>query len=253
MSIQQEKFKAIADKIRDKTGETDLIKPNDFVNKIDDVYDAGKKDILGELTSLYGFFMSNRNWGLYDYLFKQNLDISRINIMQYTFQDNTNITEFTAPESMNATSVHGLFKGCSNLTKVSGLEKGISSGSVVLSDLFADCTNLRDAGTLNFENVQYAKNTFFDCSKLEEVRITGTITCEYTTGGLYLGACTLLSRESIESIVNHLSDTIGMTLTLSTTAVNSAFETSEGANDGSTSDEWLALTGTKTNWTITLS
>ena len=86
MSIQQEKLKAIADKIRDKTGETDLIKPNDFVNKIDDVYESGKKNILGELTSLYGFFMANRNWGLYDYLFKQGMDISRINIMQYTFQ-----------------------------------------------------------------------------------------------------------------------------------------------------------------------
>ena len=250
MSIQQEKLKAIADKIREKTGETEPIKPNDFVNKIDDVYESGKKDILGELTSLYGFFMYNRNWGLYDYLFKQNLDISRINIMQYTFQNNTNITEFTAPESMNVTAIHGIFKGCSNLTKVSGLEKGISNGGVVLTELFADCTSLRDVGTLNFENVQYANNTFLNCSKLEEVRITGTITCKYTTGGLYLGACTLLSRESIESIVNHLSDTIGMTLTLSSTAVTNAF-------GSTTATEWIELITPKSNqynglWTISL-
>lgn len=43
MSIMQEKFKAIADKIREKLSITDLIKPNDFVNKIDDVYDAAKE------------------------------------------------------------------------------------------------------------------------------------------------------------------------------------------------------------------
>jgi hypothetical protein len=33
-------------------------------------------------------------------------------------------------------------------------------------------------------------------------------------------------------------------------AVNKAFETSEGANDGKTSTEWETLIGTKTNWTI---
>lgn len=43
LTIMQEKFKAIADKIREKLGITDLIKPNDFVNKIDDVYDAAKE------------------------------------------------------------------------------------------------------------------------------------------------------------------------------------------------------------------
>ena len=42
MSVQQQKFKEIADKIREKTGETDLIKPSDFASKIDDVYTAGQ-------------------------------------------------------------------------------------------------------------------------------------------------------------------------------------------------------------------
>lgn len=41
MSYQQEQFKAIADKIRERTGSTDPIKPIDFVNKIDEVYQAG--------------------------------------------------------------------------------------------------------------------------------------------------------------------------------------------------------------------
>ena len=50
-----------------------------------------------------------------------------------------------------------------------------------------------------------------------------------------------------------LTDTAsGKTITFSKTAVNKAFETSAGANDGSTSAEWLALVGTKPNWTISL-
>lgn len=58
MSIQQEKFKAIADKIREKTNKTDVIKPNDFVNKIDEVYNAGgldyspKETVSGEVISI---------------------------------------------------------------------------------------------------------------------------------------------------------------------------------------------------------
>jgi hypothetical protein len=44
---------------------------------------------------------------------------------------------------------------------------------------------------------------------------------------------TLLDKESILSFVNALSTTkSGLTTTLSLTAVNKAFETSEGVNDG---------------------
>ena len=46
MSVQQEKFTEIADAIRAKTGETDLIKPSEFAGKVKDVYDAGAKNEL---------------------------------------------------------------------------------------------------------------------------------------------------------------------------------------------------------------
>lgn len=48
MSYQQEKFKEIANKIREKTGTTTLIVPNDFASKIDDVYEAGRATGGGE-------------------------------------------------------------------------------------------------------------------------------------------------------------------------------------------------------------
>lgn len=58
MSIQQGKFKQIADKIREKLGTQDLIKPSDFVNKIDDVYKAGglacspQETVSGEIVAV---------------------------------------------------------------------------------------------------------------------------------------------------------------------------------------------------------
>lgn len=62
-----------------------------------------------------------------------------------------------------------------------------------------------------------------------------------------------LSKSSIYSVVNALSSSSNTkTVTFSQKAVNNAFETTEGAADGSTSEEWLALAETKSNWTISL-
>ena len=62
-----------------------------------------------------------------------------------------------------------------------------------------------------------------------------------------------LSKASIESVIGHLSTTTsGLSATFSKTAVNKAFETSEGANDGSTSPAWVALVSSRPNWTINL-
>ena len=71
--------------------------------------------------------------------------------------------------------------------------------------------------------------------------------------GLNLQWSTKLDKESHVKLVNILSSTTsGLSVTVSQTAVNKAFETSAGANDGSTSQEWLNLIATKSNWTITL-
>lgn len=48
MSVQQEKFKEIADAIREKTGSTDLIKPSEFASKVNDVYEAGQQSMVDE-------------------------------------------------------------------------------------------------------------------------------------------------------------------------------------------------------------
>lgn len=89
---------------------------------------------------------------------------------------------------------------------------------------------------INFTN-------WFQNTNLEEVTFEGVI----GGSGLNLQWSTRLNKASIESIITHLSDnTSGLSVTLSKTAVENAFE------GGSNGDEWLNLKATKNNWTITL-
>ena len=99
------------------------------------------------------------------------------------------------------------------------------------------------------ESVPRFVQCFEECNDLEELNVTGTIEVD----GFDVHWSTKLNRASHESIVAALSTTTtGLTVTFSLAAVNKAFETSEGANDGSTSAEWEALKATRPNWGIGL-
>lgn len=92
------------------------------------------------------------------------------------------------------------------------------------------------------ESTVFAANTFQGATCLVNITIVGVI----GQNGLDLKDSTLLSKVSIISIVNALSTTTsGLSITLSKTAVESAFSST-------TADEWTALIATKSNWTITL-
>ena len=90
--------------------------------------------------------------------------------------------------------------------------------------------------------------TFFACGLLVNLITEGTI----GQNGFNV-SWSPLNKASITSIINALSSTTtGLAVTLRLAAVNTAFETTAGAADGSTSDEWTALIATKPNWTINL-
>ena len=95
---------------------------------------------------------------------------------------------------------------------------------------------------------QTFQNVFWGCNALVNLTIEGTI----GQNG-FNASWSPLNKASLTSVVNALSSTTtGLTVTLRLDAVNTAFETSAGAADGSTSEEWLALAATKPNWTINL-
>lgn len=135
-----------------------------------------------------------------------------------------------------------------------------------IKNLFVDASNATNmSSAFNAGNGGYIENltlkvtskvttfssTFAYQKYMKEIRFTDD---SEIAVNISFNTSTNLTKESIESIVNALSSSAsGKTLTLSLAAVNNAFETSDGAADGSTSTEWTALIATKTNWTISLS
>lgn len=142
----------------------------------------------------------------------------------------------------------------SGITCIFTWSQGISDTKVPItaknncSSAFANTKIIR-IPRLIFDGATNVNNMFLNAGNLEELYCEGTLDID----GLNLQYSTKLTKASIESIVKILDTTTsGLTITLSKTAVDKAFETSEGANDGSTSAEWQALIGTKSNWTISL-
>ena len=105
-----------------------------------------------------------------------------------------------------------------------------------------------DGNPINLSKVTKISDFLRICPALREVRLTGEVKVS-----LDIKTATALSKETITNIVGCLSPSVsGKTLTLSQSAVDKAFETSAGANDGSTSAEWETLVAAHTNWTISL-
>lgn len=185
---------------------------------------------------------------------------------------------FNPKYSMFPTNCAYMFRGCESTVDLEQLlcEKGITldtSNATGFSYCFSD-SKLTALPTIDLTNcatngIAYAfygmkavsaklivasttpwgGNVFNASASLENLIIEGII----GTNGLNVRWSTKLSKASITSIINALSTTTsGLTVTLSKTAVNNAFETSAGAADGSTSAEWLALIGARSNWTISL-
>lgn len=155
----------------------------------------------------------------------RTLDFSRNTTFTYIFQ-NSAITNIGIIDTRKSTTMEYTFNNASSLVSV-------------------DKVILKDDGSQKFGSLSFA-----NCDDLVEIRIEGVIGQK----GFSVSACKKLSKASITSIVNALSSTTsGLSITISKTAVNNAFETAEGLADGSTSEEWLNLIATKPNWTISLS
>ena len=149
-----------------------------------------------------------------------------------------------------------------------------TSQATRLSSVFDRMDVTLTVPTVNAINTTIMNMTYYNSSRLKKIVIKNIqpsctfdrvfnyvsaletlelINCIIGQNGFNVQWSTKLSHDSLTSIVNALSTTTsGLTVTLSKTAVNTAFETSVGAGDGSTSSEWLNLIATRNNWTISL-
>jgi hypothetical protein len=134
-------------------------------------------------------------------------------------------------------------------SRVTILPKLNFSSAAHMVSTFDGCGLLKTIEELKVSPQAIFTSTFSSCTSLERMIVTGTI----GQNGFNVQWSTLLDKESITSIINALSTTTSnLSITLSQAAVNTAFETSTGAANGSTSTEWTTLAGTKSNWTINL-
>ena len=175
------------------------------------------------------------------------LDTSNGTSFSSMFVNCTDLTNIPQLDTSNGTDFNYMFRGCSKLTTIPQLDtsKGANFGY-----MFNSCSALTTIPQLDTSNGTSFIHMFYNCTDLTNLTMTGTI----KANGMDLHYSTKLSKASIISVINALSDTTNaLKIQFSKTAVNNAFETSSGVADGSTSEEWTTLIATKANWTIALS
>ena len=251
MSIMQEKFKAIADKIREKLGTTDLIKPNDFVNKIDKVYEAGKKieynehwnTYLANTTHTMSLFSG---YGWTDKTFKPNKNIVLTGYSVYTFYY-SQITDLV--KLLHDSKVTLSVGKCTTLQALYGYSKVTTSPYLDLTEvdsynnIFANATNLKTIEGIKVKEDKVFSYTFGNCPKLEHILVEGTI----GQNGFDISSSKNLDAESLYSIIVALSKTTtGLTIKLPSTA-----EANYNANPPEDAPStWAELIASRSNWTI---
>ena len=279
MSIQQENFKKIADKIREKLNSTALIRPSTFAYAIEDVYKSGKNTRESEF------------WDEY----QQNGERTNYKNAFYGsgWNDNTFKPKYDIVISGNADSHEYMFgnSGTINLEKILS-DKNLkfdTSGITTFGPMFyfSGVTHLPE---IDVRNVTKFSNTFlwsqiesikklilnpdgnqtfgnlFYTAQLKQIEFEGTINTD-----IDLYSCSKLNKDSIYSLFSVLSDSITSkkTCTLSKKSVNAAFqgygyEIDENSNiiktseivSGSNSYEWFMFTtnfsNTHSYWSIFL-
>ena len=264
MSTQIEKFTAIADKIREKTGTEETMTANDFTDKIDEVFEAGKK---AEYDRFWDAFQQSGTRETYSYAFAyqwdENIFTPKYDIVpviaEYMFRAfPCTAKPFDLVDKLQELNINLDFSKCTNMTSLTSYSYISRMGVVDMractahSTTFAYSNELKTIDKIIVDENNTFVNVVFRVPKLEDITVEGTVASDIS-----FQYCTRLTKESITSIINALGDekiVTGKTLTLSKTAVNTAF----GINidDNTTwSDEWVNLIKDRSNayggnWTI---
>lgn len=230
---------------------------------VEKVYDSGRQseydafwDAYQPTTALFPYQFTSKAWNDGNFFPKKDM-VGNGNIFGAFY--GLSVTDLVKRlndcsvkiDTSNATNMGALFQYSDAIT----IPKISCKSATNIGSAFHSCYVLKTIECLEVhENLTY-NATFGYCNNLENITFEGGIGQD-----LDIQWCTKLTRASIESIVNHLSDAaIGKTLTLSEAAVDTAFSGGISAPDPSTTTEngsatvdWFNLYMSKYNWTITL-
>lgn len=251
--IDETTLTGIGDAIRSKEGTTELIPPLEMKPRIEALGGGGCRaleehatmirftslNILGEKTATINLYEATTLRELFNISKTENVNtvvehltincpnaVAALNNCVNGYMDKTLKKITLNVDTSAATSASYAFSSNYVLEEVDGTP--------------LDFTSVTSSGNL--------VNPFNVCHELREVRCKGLINVSIS-----FSYTKKLSKASVLSIESCLSDAAtGMTLTLPLEAVDTAFETSEGAADGSTSEEWLEIVESKPNWTFSL-
>lgn len=236
----------IANAIRSKTGSQSSIPFANLPSAINDVYTAGQNEMWDALQNYgtrtnyeYGFsrwkceyirpkykvFSNNRSI----YLFSHNYYLKKVEKQYF------DLSEGSVSDTNSTGGHYYTFYNCSSLEEIEDI--GMKAG--YYNYTFNGCSSLHTIEVIRFNETTLVTSPFVGCTELQNITVSGTI------GQIVnFSYCTKLSKASITSVINHLSNNAsGKSITFSQTAVQNAF----------TTQEWNALIGTKSNWTISLS
>lgn len=267
MSVN-EKMTAIADTIRAYTDGTEQLGLEEMAQQVqtvylsgvyDAAYRAGSEDgqqagIQAGQDAMWDYIQDHGNRTDYRYAFFytgfQHIDpkyrITAANAE--SFMANMSSLETVNWDKLDlsaASSLYCAFGFCTKLTEVD-TDLGLRAETPTLFNaIFRNCTSLTSVKKITAYPAAVWKNSFDGCTALTHVIFDGTI----GANGLNLQWSTGLDKESIESVILALStQTSGLSVTLSKTAVDNAFPPDENGENA----QWKTLIAQKDNWTISL-
>lgn len=180
MSVQQEKFKEIADAIREKTGSTDLIKPSEFASKVGEVYEAGQQSEYDRFwDSLQQYGTRENYWGGFagwrNDIFNPKYPLDNVSTCNYMFM----YARVTTVPYIKCTGTA--------LAQIFAYSYGLVT---------VECIELKEDGS------QDMSSPFLNCYDLRNLTIKGKI----GKNGFNVQWSTKLTYESLISIKNALAD-----------------------------------------------
>lgn len=219
------------------------------------VYEAGKKSEYdtfwnryqnnGKRTN-YTFAFGGEGWN--NKTFKPKYPITIVN-GKYTFSASyMQNWEEVILDTSNMTDASFMFQSSYGET-IPTIDISKVTSSYGTQYMFGTCYSLVTIEKLIVsENTKYQSSMFTGTKNLENITFEGTI----ANNNLDLSPCAKLSKESITSVINALSNTTSnLKVTLSKTAVNNAFGIN--VDDVTTypmGSEYYTLRHSKDNWTI---
>ena len=235
MSIN-EKMTAIADNIRNKTGETKALTLDDMASGVDDVFEAGKREQNEDFWREYQFGMYPETWYVgQSYYMRNNYAFAGAKWNARTFYPMFDIIPVNAPglfyyfnlsqepnptmdlserlkecgvvlDTSNMASMNYVF----NYANVDNIPTIDVRRGAALAYTFANCTATKIQELIVKDTNTYT-STFSSASNLVDIKITGTI----GKNGFNMSSCTSLSASSILSVLkacNKASANISITL-----------------------------------------